>query len=64
MPQVGPTEIVAAHERILEAGLRTQNYDKGLEKFVRKFDPAEEMSATVSVQSGWQGEHGWAVYFK
>jgi hypothetical protein len=22
------------------------------------------MSATVSVQSGWQGEHGWAVCFK
>jgi hypothetical protein len=25
-------------ERICEAGLRTQNYDKGFEKFVRKFE--------------------------
>jgi hypothetical protein len=64
MPQIDQSEIVAIYQRILNAGLRTQNYDKGLDKFVRKFDPVEEMSATVAVNSGWQGDHGWAVYFK
>jgi hypothetical protein len=54
----------AIHQRIFEAGLRTQNYDKGLDKFVRKFEKNEAMSATVAVLSGWQGEHGWAVHVK
>jgi hypothetical protein len=52
----------AIHGRILEAGLSTQNYDKGLDKFVRKFKRREAMSATVAVLSGWRGEHGWAVF--
>jgi hypothetical protein len=56
--------IEAIHMKILGAGLRTQNYDKGPDKFVRKFDPDEEMSATVAVHSGWQGEHAWSVYFE
>jgi hypothetical protein len=64
IPQISQAEIVAIHGRILEAGLSTQVYDKGPEKFVRKFDPVEEMSAVVSIQPGWQGDHGWAVYFK
>jgi hypothetical protein len=64
MPQVSEPEIVAIHSRILEAGLRTQNYDKGLDKFVPKFEPEEAISATVAVQTGWQGDHGWAVYVK
>jgi hypothetical protein len=49
--------IEAIHKKVLEAGLRTQNYDKGLDKFVRKFHPDEEMSAVVAVHSGWQTEH-------
>jgi hypothetical protein len=64
MPQVSQSEIEAIHGRILEAGLRTQNYDKGLDKFVRKFERNEAMSSTVAVHSGWQGDHGWAVYVK
>jgi hypothetical protein len=56
--------IVAIHGSILDSGLRTQNYDKGLDKFVRKFDPTESMAATVAVHTGWQGDHGWAVHFK
>jgi hypothetical protein len=44
--------------------LRTQNYDRGLDKFVRKFERDEAMSGTVAVLSGSQGEHGWAVYLK
>jgi hypothetical protein len=49
---------------VLDAALRTQNYDKGLEKFVRKFDPAQDMTAVVAIESGRQGDQGWAVAFK
>jgi hypothetical protein len=56
--------ILAAHKTVLEAGLRTQNYDKGMDKLVRKFDPDEEMSATVAVHSGSQGENSWSVHFE
>jgi hypothetical protein len=56
--------IEAAHRKVLEAGLRTQNYDKGMDRFVRKFNPDEEMSAVVAVHSGWQTEHSWSVYFE
>jgi hypothetical protein len=56
--------MVAANASILEAGLKTQNYDKGIDKYVRKFDPDEESLAVVSIHQGWQGDHGWAVAFK
>jgi hypothetical protein len=53
---------IAYHYRIHEAGLRTQNHDKGFEKFVRKYERNEAMTATVSVQSGYRDDRGWAVY--
>jgi hypothetical protein len=56
--------MVAANGAILEACLKTQNYDKGFDKFIRKFDCSEEMTAVVAIESGWQGDHGWAVVFK
>jgi hypothetical protein len=49
-------------ERVYEAGLKTQNYDKGFDKFVRKFERNEAMSATVALLSGHRDNHGWAVY--
>jgi hypothetical protein len=55
---------LAWNERIREAALRTQNYDKGLNWFIPKFLPEEEMSAIVSVQEGHHMDHGWAVYCK
>jgi hypothetical protein len=55
---------VARNGAILESALKTQNYDKGFDKFIRKFDPDQEMSAVVSVEEGFQGDHGWAVAFK
>jgi hypothetical protein len=61
---LSPQEIKAIHARILETALRTQNYDRGLDKFVRKYKNLEAMSATLAIQSGWQGEHGWAVFMK
>jgi hypothetical protein len=59
-----PSEIKAVHDRILETALRTQNYDRGLDKFVRKYDNLEAMLATLAIQKGWQGDYGWAIFMK
>jgi hypothetical protein len=64
MPKVSPPEIKAVHARLLETALRTQNYDRGLDKFVRKYENMEAMSATLAIQRGWQGEVGWAIFMK
>jgi hypothetical protein len=64
LPEVPVETMVGTNEAILEACLRTQNYDKGFDKFIRKFDSDQEMSAVVSIESGLQGDHGWAVAFK
>jgi hypothetical protein len=64
LPEVPVETMVGTNEAILEACLRTQNYDKGFDKFIRKFDCDQEMSAVVSIESGLQGDHGWAVAFK
>jgi hypothetical protein len=61
-PQMTHSEMVAANASILEAGLKTQNYDKGIDKYGCKFDPEEESSAVVSIHSGWQGDHGWQLH--
>jgi hypothetical protein len=50
----------AYHYRIHEAGLKTQNYDKGFEKFVWKFERNEAMLATVAIFPGCREDHGWA----
>jgi hypothetical protein len=47
-----------------EAGLKTQNYDKWFDKFVRKFNPKDETEATVAIALGCREDHGWAVYCK
>jgi hypothetical protein len=54
--------IQAYNLRIRAAGLKTQNCDKGMDRVVRKFDPDEEMCATVAVYSGRYEDHGWEVY--
>jgi hypothetical protein len=41
-----------------------KNYNKGFDKFVRKFNPKEEMEATVAIALGCSEDHGWAVYCK
>jgi hypothetical protein len=60
-PDGGATP-AAIHYKILEAGLRTQNYDKGFDKFVGKFERNEAMTATIAITTGWRDDHGWAVY--
>jgi hypothetical protein len=52
----------AFYQRAHEAGLKTQNYDKGFDKFVRKSNPKEEMTATIAAALGCQDDHGCAVY--
>jgi hypothetical protein len=63
LPEVPVETMVAANGAILDACLKTQNCDKSFDKYVRKFNPEEESSAVVGVESGWQGDHGWAVAF-
>jgi hypothetical protein len=45
-------QFVAWNRAIQELGLKTQNYDKGLDRFVWKFKADEEMSSTVAVARG------------
>jgi hypothetical protein len=52
----------AFYQRVHEAGLKTQNLDKGFDKFIRKFNPKEEMTETMVVTLGCQGDHGLALY--
>jgi hypothetical protein len=46
-----------------KAGLRTQNYDKGLDRFVAKFDPNIPMAAVIAIEKGRHSDHGTAIYF-
>jgi hypothetical protein len=52
----------AWNQGIYDSGLKTQNCDKGFERFVRKFNPEEEMNATLAIVEGVHFEHGKAIY--
>jgi hypothetical protein len=56
-PDVSAQTMVATNGAILEACLKTQNYDKGFDKYIRKFEREEESSAVVAVEAGLQGDH-------
>jgi hypothetical protein len=56
-------QAAAWNQRIGDSGRKTQNYDKGLERFVRKFDPDQEMEATIAIAKQIHRDHGLAVYF-
>jgi hypothetical protein len=62
--QASYEDMVSINGAVLDAALRTQNYDKGFQKFVHNFDPAVEMTAVVAIEAGRQGDQGWAVVFK
>jgi hypothetical protein len=47
-----PIHIKAWNQNIFDAGLKAQNYDKGFERFVRKFNPEAELEATVVIDAG------------
>jgi hypothetical protein len=48
---------------VLEAGLSTQNYDKGFDRFIRKFNPDGQMSATMAIQEGAHNDWGTTILF-
>jgi hypothetical protein len=56
-------QFIAMSLTVQEAGLRTQNYDKGLQRVIRKFNPDEPMATTTAIDCGYHGERIWAVYF-
>jgi hypothetical protein len=39
----------AFNQRVFDAGLKTQNYDKGFDRFVRKFNQDEEVAAVCAL---------------
>jgi hypothetical protein len=63
-----PSEAVpvtmALNLKIRDFGLKTQNYDKGLDRFVRTFNPDEEMTAIMSLYKGHYHDDGSAVCIK
>jgi hypothetical protein len=42
-------------------GLKAQNYDKGFDRFIRKFDPDTETQAIVAIVTGFHADRGTAV---
>jgi hypothetical protein len=48
---------------VLEAGLRNQNCDKGFDRFIRKFNQEEEMTAIMAIQEGAHDDIGTAILF-
>jgi hypothetical protein len=48
---------------VLEACLRTQTYDKGFDRFIRKFKPDAELNAVMAIEEGKHGEWGTAILF-
>jgi hypothetical protein len=57
---VNPPEF---NKKIFDAGLRTQPYDKGFDRFVGKFDPEAPLSAVIAIEKGAHFDHGAALYF-
>jgi hypothetical protein len=53
---------LAHNQRIHDSGLKTKNYDKGMNRFIHTFDPDVEMSATVAAYICSYVDHGWGVY--
>jgi hypothetical protein len=52
----------AWNSRIFDAALQIQNYYKGFERFVRKFDPDLRMESVITIVKGANHEHGTAVF--
>jgi hypothetical protein len=49
------------HSFIRDAGLKAQNYDKGFDRFIRRFKPDLDLAATVAIFKGVHDDHGTAV---
>jgi hypothetical protein len=53
----------AWNSQIHDAGLKTQNYHKGFDRFIHKFDPDPSTEAVVAIVKGVHHEHGSAILF-
>jgi hypothetical protein len=53
----------AWNSQIHEAGLKAQNYHKGFDRFIRKFDQDLPTEAVVAIVKGVHHEHGSAILF-
>jgi hypothetical protein len=63
-PDVSVANSSVWNKEIFDAGLRTQTYDKGMDRFVRKFDPSQPVSAVIAIEPGCHFDHGTAIYFQ
>jgi hypothetical protein len=54
-------QLAAFIQLIHDAGPKTQNYDKGFHRFIRKFDPDIEVQGTMAIVKGYHDDHWSAV---
>jgi hypothetical protein len=57
-----PVSAPVWNSRIFEAGLHTQNHDKGCDRFVGKFNPGTPMEAVMAIAKAGHYDHGTAIY--
>jgi hypothetical protein len=62
-PEVVVESPAAWNKEIFDAGLATQPYDKGMDRFVGKFDPELPISGVIAIEPCCHFDHGTAVYF-
>jgi hypothetical protein len=63
-PQANVRNPVKFNKEVFEAGLATQPYDKGLERFDGKYDPSQPISAVIAIEPGCHHDHGTAIFFQ
>jgi hypothetical protein len=62
--QVDPIDDPDAYNvEIQNLAKASQAYDRGLERFVGKFDPSIPMTATMAIEKGCHGDYGVAIFF-
>jgi hypothetical protein len=63
--QVDPIDDPDAYNvEIQNLAKASQAYDRGLERFVGKFDPSTPMTATMAIEKGCHGDYGVAIFFQ
>jgi hypothetical protein len=56
-------EAPSFNTQLKNAALRTQNYDKGLDRFIHHYGESKCLAATMVLAEGKQQGHAYAVYF-
>jgi hypothetical protein len=55
---------MAWNKEIFEMSLKTQPYDKGLERFVGKYEPSLPILAVIAIEKGCHNDYGTAIFFQ